>query len=88
MDGGGQVYDSAGGKTAGLRGSNASAGQKFVANLDKHLPTKSTGKKYRSRVMYPAVQKHLPLLVPAIEQSITNTCKVIEDKINGTGSAG
>lgn len=78
-DGGGQVYDSAGSQN------NAS---KFVQNLDKRLTTKSRPGSYRSRVMYPALQKHLPLLVPAIEESIQNTCKVIEEKINGTGSAG
>lgn len=78
-DAGGQVYDSAGSQNPGTH---------FVQNLDKRLTTKSRQGRYRSRVMYPALQKHLPLLVPAIEESIQNTCKVIEEKINGTGSAG
>jgi hypothetical protein len=35
MDAGGQVYDSAGSVTKAKRGASASAGQKFIANLDK-----------------------------------------------------
>jgi len=66
MDGGAQVYDSAGSVTAGGQGSMASAGSKFISNLDKHLTTKSRQGRTRSRVMYPATKKHLPLIEKAI----------------------
>jgi hypothetical protein len=36
----------------------ATAGQKFVANLDKHSKVKTAGNgKWRSRVMYPETEK-------------------------------
>ena len=75
-----QIYDSAGSITQAGKGSS---GEMFVMNLDKRLRTKSRKGRTRSRVMYPATQKHLPLLIPAIEQSLDRTSKIIERNING-----
>ena len=55
-DAGGSVYDSAGSRTMARRGASASAGQKFIANLDKHLPRQSSGSKTRSRIMFGSIQ--------------------------------
>jgi hypothetical protein len=83
MDGGAQVYDSAGSITAGGQGSMASAGAKFISNLDKHLKTKSKSGRYRSRVMYPATEKHLPLIEKAIEISIRKIDGEVQKRLNG-----
>ena len=83
MDGGGQVYDSAGSVTAGGQGSMATAGQKFISNLDKHLTTKSRQGRYRSRVMYPATQKYLPLIENAVEASIRKIDGEVQRRLNG-----
>jgi len=84
MDGGGQVYDSAGSITAGGQGSMATAGQKFVSNLDKHLRTKSKGGgKSRSRIMYPLTEKNLPLIEKAIEVSIRKIDGEVQKRLNG-----
>jgi hypothetical protein len=83
MDGGAQVYDSAGSVTAGGQGSMATAGQKFISNLDKHLTTKSRQGRYRSRVMYPATQKHLPLIENAVEVSIRKIDGEVQRRLNG-----
>lgn len=83
MDGGAQVYDSAGSVTAGGQGSMASAGSKFIANLDKHLTTKSRQGRTRSRVMYPATKKHLPLIEKAIEDSIRRIDGEVQKRLNG-----
>ena len=82
-DAGGQIYDSAGSVTSGGRGAGASAGQKFVSNLDKHLKVKSKSGKYRSRVMYPATEKHLPLIEKAIEISIRKIDGEVQKRLNG-----
>jgi hypothetical protein len=82
-DAGGQVYDTAGSATGGSRGSGASAGQKFVANLDKHLKVKSKAGKYRSRVMYPATEKHMPLNEKAVEISIRKIDGQVQNRLNG-----
>jgi hypothetical protein len=83
MDGGAQVYDSAGSVTSGGQGSMATAGQKFISNLDKHLTTKSRQGRYRSRVMYPATQKHLPLIENAVEASIRKIDGEVQRRLNG-----
>jgi hypothetical protein len=83
MDAGAQVYDSAGSVTAGGQGSMATAGQKFISNLDKHLTTKSRQGRYRSRVMYPATQKHLPLIENAVEASILKIDGEVQRRFNG-----
>lgn len=83
MDAGGQVYDSAGSAISGGQGSMASAGQRFVSNLDKHLNTKSRQGKYRSRVMYPATKKNLPLIEKAVEISIRKINGEVQKRLNG-----
>jgi hypothetical protein len=83
MDAGGQVYDSAGSDIGGARGASASAGQKFVANLDKRLKVKTKKNKYRSRVMYPATEKHLPLIENAVEASIRKIDSQVQKQLNG-----
>jgi hypothetical protein len=82
-DAGGQVYDTAGSNIGAGRGSGASAGQKFVANLDKHLRVKTKQGKYRSRVMYPATEKHLPLIEKAVEASIRKIDGEVQKRLNG-----
>jgi hypothetical protein len=83
MDAGGQVYDTAGSNIGAARGSGASAGQKFVANIDKHLKVKTKQGRYRSRVMYPATEKHLPLIEKAVEVSIRKIDGEVQKRLNG-----
>ena len=83
MDAGGQVYDSAGAQTKGARGASASAGQKFISNLDKRSKVKSSGQKYRSRIMYPFTEKNLPLIEKAIEVSIRKIDGEVQKRLNG-----
>ena len=83
MDAGGQVYDSAGAKTKAARGASASAGQKFIANLDKRSVIQSSGEKYRSRIMYPFTKKNLPLIEKAIEVSIRKIDGEVQKRLNG-----
>jgi hypothetical protein len=78
MDGGAQVFDSAGSRTA-----SGSAGQRFVSNLDKSSSTKSRRGKYRSRVMYPATKKNLPLIEKAVEISIRKIDGEVQKRLNG-----
>lgn len=75
----GQIYDSAGSVT---KASPDSIGGRFITNIDKRLQTKSKQGRSRSRVMYPATQKHLPMLIPAIQESLDRTSKIIERNIN------
>ena len=82
-DAGGQVYDTAGSNIGAARGSGASAGQKFVANIDKHLKVKTKQGRYRSRVMYPATEKHLPLIEKAVEASIRKIDGEVQKRLNG-----
>jgi hypothetical protein len=77
------VYDSAGADIGGARGAGASAGQKFVANLDKHLKVTTKQGRSRSRVMYPATEKHLPLIVKAVEISIRKIDGQVQKRLNG-----
>jgi hypothetical protein len=55
-DAGGSVYDIAGSVTKGARGASASAGQKFIANLDKRKSIQSSGDGGRSRIMFGAIK--------------------------------
>jgi hypothetical protein len=79
MSAAGQIYDSAGSVT---RAGKNSLGGMFIMNLDKHLRVKSKQGRSRSRVMYPATEKHLPMLLPAIQQSVDRTGKIIGRNIN------
>ena len=83
MDAGGQVYDSAGSVTKAKRGASASAGQKFIANLDKRSVIQSSGEQYRSRIMYPFTEKNLPLIEKAIEVSIRKIDGEVQKRLNG-----
>ena len=83
MDAGGQVYDSAGSVTKAKRGASASAGQKFIANLDKRAVIQSSGEKYRSRIMYPFTKKNLPLIEKAVEVSIRKIDGEVQKRLNG-----
>ena len=82
MDAGGQVYDTAGSATTGGRGAGATAGQKFVSNLDK-VGKQSQGNGFRSRIMYPQTKKNLPLIEKAIEVSIRKIDGEVQKRLNG-----
>ena len=82
MDAGGQVYDSAGSVTKAARGASASAGHKFIANLDKRSK-QSAGNVWRSRVMYPETKKNLPLIEKAVEASIRKIDGEVQKRLNG-----
>ena len=79
-DAGGQIYDTAG---SAIGGGGANAGQRFVANLDKHSRVKSRGGRYRSRVMYPSTKKYLPLIEKAVEVSIRKIDGQVQKRLNG-----
>jgi hypothetical protein len=64
---GGQVYDSAGGKSQ----------PSFVVNLDKHLGTKSRRGRSRSRVLYAGVKQNIRM----IDRPIAEVINRLEDKI-------
>jgi hypothetical protein len=83
MDAGAQIFDSAGSATAGRRGRGASAGQKFIANLDKRSTVKSDGKGFRSRVMYSATEKYLPLIEAAVEVELAKINIETQKRLNG-----
>jgi hypothetical protein len=75
MDGGAQIYDSAGSKA------DTKAGLRFVSNLDKPFSTKSSKGKTRSRVMFPETQKNMGMVQDSISQSIEKLNKVVQDHI-------
>jgi hypothetical protein len=60
----GQVYDIAGSEMKN------EAGERFIANLDKHLRTKSSGDGKRSRIMFPFTKKHMPMVEESVAKSI------------------
>ena len=70
-DAGGQVYDSAGGKS----------NTRFVQNLDKRSLVKSHPPKSRSRIMYTSVATHLNLVEFNIQQVIQRVDKQIQTRI-------
>ena len=82
MDAGGQVYDSAGSATLGGRGASATAGQKFISNLDK-VGKQSEADGFRSRIMYPQTKKNLPLIEKAVEASIRKIDSEVQKRLNG-----
>jgi hypothetical protein len=81
-DAGGQVYDTAGSATTAGRGAGATAGQKFVANLEK-VGKQSKGDGFRSRIMYPQTKKNLPLIEKAVEASIRKIDGEVQKRLNG-----
>lgn len=60
MNGGAQVYDSAGSKS----------NTQFVSNLDKHLRVKSTQGKTRSRIMFMAARRQYDLIEAEVRKVI------------------
>jgi hypothetical protein len=81
-DGGAQVFDSAGSASAGRLGRGSSSSQRFIANLDKRSNIKSNGKRYRSRVMLWATEKHLPLIEAAVEAEIAKINKQTQKRLS------
>jgi hypothetical protein len=75
MDGGGQIYDSAGSGDLGRKG------ERFVSNLDKPFSIKSKTGKYRSRVLFPLMQKNLPMIQASITATIDRLNKIVQDNI-------
>lgn len=69
---GGQVYDAAGGKSAG----------RFVMNLDKRLQTKSRPPRARSRVLYGGVARHMNIVEAQIQKVINSTERLIQIRIS------
>jgi hypothetical protein len=82
-DAGGQVYESAGSATKAARGAGAAASQRFISNLDKQGNTKSRDGRTRSRVMYRATKKNLPLIEKAVEASIRKIDGEVQKRLNG-----
>ena len=80
-DAGGSVYDIAGSVTAGARGASASAGQKFIANLDKRKRIQSSGDGGRSRIMFGAIKANEGMIeadiLEVIKKVDTYTTKAI-----------
>lgn len=72
MDAGGQVFDGAG---------SISAGAQFVKNLDKRRATKSEGRGFRSRVMYGATKRGLPIIEDAVQKAIDDLNAVVVARI-------
>jgi hypothetical protein len=70
-DAGGQVYDSAGSQSAG----------RFVKNLDKHLRTKSTPGKTRSRVLFAGVKAQHEQIEAAFRLTTAKVDEYIERAI-------
>jgi hypothetical protein len=75
MDGGGQIYDSAGSKA------NTKAGMRFVSNLDKPFSTKSKTGKFRSRVLFPLMEQNMPMIQASITATIDRLNKIVQDHI-------
>jgi hypothetical protein len=73
-DAGGSVYDIAGSRTKGARGAGATAGQKFIANLDKTKSIQSQGNGGRSRILYGVVKANEKM----IEQDILVVIKKVD----------
>ena len=71
MDGGGQVYDTAG----------SASNSPFIVNMDKRLRTKSQQRGFRSRVMYPAVKKNYPIIEEAVQRVIDKLEKQTERRL-------
>jgi hypothetical protein len=72
MNGGGQVYDTAGSLTA----------RQFVTNLDKHLRVKSKQQGFRSRVMFRAVKTNFALVEEGVQRVIDKLEKQTERRLS------
>ena len=85
-DAGGSVYDIAGSVTAGARGASATAGQKFIANLDKNKKIKSKGGGGRSRILFGAIKANEQMIeadvLEVIKQVDAYTTKAIMSNQN------
>jgi len=73
MNGGGQVYDTAG---------SASLSSQFVYNLDKRLRTKSSKYGFRSRVMYSAVKRNYPMIEKAVQKVVNKLERETERRLS------
>lgn len=71
MNGGGQVYDTAGSLTS----------SQFVHNLDKHLRVKSKQQGFRSRVMFRAVKTNFDLVEAGVQRVIDKLEKQTERRL-------
>lgn len=71
MNGGGQVYDTAGSATD----------SRFVHNLDKHLRVKSKQNGFRSRVMFRAVKTNFALVEQGVQRVIDRLEKETERRL-------
>jgi hypothetical protein len=74
MDGGGQVYDSAGGMRAKSQ---------FVQNLDKHSRVKSRGGRFRSRILFPYTKKNQPIIQGLVADVVQELEKQTTRRLQG-----
>lgn len=74
MDGGAQVYDSAGGMRAKSQ---------FVQNLDKHSRVKSRGGKFRSRILFPYTKKNQPIIQDIVAVVVRDLEKQTTKRLQG-----
>jgi len=88
MDGGAQVYDSAGSRLAGKLGKGSTSGQRFVANLDKQQESvRSVGHKtFRSRIMFGAVKNNEHLIEEAVLKVVKEVDGYTTKRINAQGT--
>lgn len=71
MNGGAQVYDSAGSRSS----------TQFIHNLDKHLRTKSKQGTTRSRIMFNATRRQFPLIEAGVRKVIDKLEKQTERRL-------
>jgi len=74
MDGGGQVFDTAGGMRAKSQ---------FVQNLDKHSRVKSRGGRFRSRILFPFTKKNQPLVQEIVAVVVKELEKQTTKRLTG-----
>lgn len=79
MTAGGAVFDSAGSRSNNI----------FIRNLDTYAPTGGRSRKgvSRSRVMYKAVERRMPMVETIVARSIAVTDKIVQQAINARGKA-
>lgn len=75
MDGGGQVYDTAGSKKS----------SRFVKNLDKHLPRQTIQGRFRSRILFKAVESNLGKIEQEVAKAVATTDDMITARIAQEG---
>jgi hypothetical protein len=83
MDAGGAVFDFAGSATKGDTGKGSTSSQRFISNLDSSSNSVQRTSGNRSRVMFTATRKHLPLIEQAIEASISKIDGEVQKRLNG-----